>query len=127
VGVARQILGHNKIVGCSTHSVAQAFQAQGDGADYVSCGPLFATPTKPDYAPVGLELVKQYRSLVRVPFVAIGGVDETNVETVIRAGADRVAVVRSAFDAPDPKAAIARLKALVLNAKKDRRAEVWAR
>ncbi|MBI4395858.1 MAG: thiamine phosphate synthase [Elusimicrobia bacterium] len=110
VRAVRQILGHRKIVGCSTHSLAQAFQAQGDGADYVSCGPLFATPTKPDYPPVGLELVKQYASLLRIPFVAIGGVDVSNVETVIAAGAERVAAVRAVCGAPDIAAAARTMK-----------------
>jgi thiamine-phosphate pyrophosphorylase len=75
VRVVREMMGHKKLIGCSTHSTAQALAAVGDGADYISCGPLFATPTKPDYAPVGLDLVKEYRQLVRTPFVAIGGID----------------------------------------------------
>jgi hypothetical protein len=95
VRVVRQMMGHKKLIGCSTHSTAQALAAVGDGADYISCGPLFATPTKPDYAPVGLDLVKEYRRLVRTPFVAIGGIDESNVAQAIAAGADRVAVVRA--------------------------------
>jgi thiamine-phosphate pyrophosphorylase len=68
VRVVRQMVGHKKLIGCSTHSTAQALQAAGDGADYVSCGPLFPTPTKPDYVPVGLDLVKEYRALLRIPF-----------------------------------------------------------
>jgi thiamine-phosphate pyrophosphorylase len=67
VRVVREMMGHKKLIGCSTHSTAQALAAVGDGADYISCGPLFATPTKPDYLPVGLDLVKEYRQLVRFP------------------------------------------------------------
>ncbi len=106
----RKILGHNKLIGVSTHSTAQALQAAGDGADYIACGPVFATPTKPDYRPVGLELVKEYKKLVRIPFVAIGGIDDTNVDQVIAAGADRVAVVRAVAAAADPEAAARSLK-----------------
>lgn len=95
VRVVRAMVGHKKLIGCSTHSTAQALAAVGDGADYVSCGPVFKTPTKPDYSPVGLDLVKEYRRIVRIPFVAIGGVDATNVAQVIAAGAERVAVVRA--------------------------------
>jgi thiamine-phosphate pyrophosphorylase len=124
---ARRLLGHRKVLGASTHSVAQAFQAQGDGADYVSCGPVFATPTKPDYKPVGLELVKQYRTMVRLPFVAIGGIDGRNVEQVLQAGAERVAVVRAAAGAPDPASAARALKEAVLRAKKARSALAGAR
>lgn len=117
---ARRILGHRKVLGASTHSVAQAFQAQGDGADYVSCGPVFATPTKPDYKPVGLELVKQYRAMVRLPFVAIGGIDEKNVAQVVQAGADRIAVVRAVSNAASPAEAAGKLKDSILRAKKSR-------
>jgi thiamine-phosphate pyrophosphorylase len=70
VRVVRQMVGHKKLIGCSTHSTAQALQAAGDGADYVSCGPLFPTPTKPAYVPVGLDLVKEYRALLRIPAAA---------------------------------------------------------
>jgi len=120
VRVVRQMIGHAKILGCSTHSVAQAFQAQGDGADYVSCGPLFATPTKPDYQPVGMELLKQYVQLVRAPFVAIGGIDAANVEQVVRAGAARVATVRAVCGAENIEAAAREMKGKILSAKQDR-------
>ncbi len=95
VRAVRSMVGHRKLIGCSTHSIAQALTAAGDGADYVSCGPVFATPTKPDYAPVGLDRVKEYKKLLRVPFVAIGGIDESNVDQVLLSGAERVAVVRA--------------------------------
>jgi thiamine-phosphate pyrophosphorylase len=124
VRAVRQILGHRKILGCSAHSVAQAFQAQGDGADYVSCGPVFATPTKPDYPPVGLDLVRQYKALVKIPFVAIGGIEAGNVDRVIAAGADRVAVVRAVCGAPDVESVARELKEKVLAAKRERQASV---
>ncbi len=127
VRVVRQIMGHKKIIGCSTHSTAQALAAVGDGADYISCGPLFATPTKPDYSPVGLELVKEYRRLVRTPFVAIGGIDAANVAQAIAAGADRVAVVRAIAGAPDVEKATRSLKDLILKAKAERQEVVGSR
>jgi thiamine-phosphate pyrophosphorylase len=114
VRVVREMMGHKKLIGCSTHSTAQALAAVGDGADYISCGPLFATPTKPDYLPVGLALVKEYRQLIRVPFVAIGGIDATNVAQAIAAGADRVAVVRAISGAADVEKAARSMKDLVL-------------
>lgn len=117
VRAVRQMMGHKKLIGCSTHSTAQALAAVGDGADYISCGPLFATPTKPDYAPVGLDLVKEYRRLVRTPFVAIGGIDESNVAQAIAAGADRVAVVRAIAGAADIAQAARNMKELILKAK----------
>lgn len=117
VRVVRQMMGHKKLIGCSTHSTAQALAAVGDGADYISCGPLFATPTKPDYTPVGLDLVKEYRRLVRTPFVAIGGIDESNVAQAIAAGADRVAVVRAIAGAADVALAARSMKDMILKAK----------
>ncbi|MGQ0644462.1 MAG: thiamine phosphate synthase [Elusimicrobiota bacterium] len=117
---ARQMMGHRKIVGCSAHSLGQALTAQGDGADYVSCGPLFATPTKPDYKPVGLDLLRQYKEMVRIPFVAIGGIDEANAGEIVRAGADRVAVVRAVCGAADVEAAARALKEKILQAKVER-------
>lgn len=104
------------LIGCSTHSVEQAAQAQHDGADYIGCGPVFATPTKPAYGEVGLSLVREYRKRIQIPFVAIGGIDESNVHKVLKAGAHCVAVVRAAFDKPDPEAAVRSLKAKVLSA-----------
>lgn len=116
----RRIVGHRKLIGVSCHSSAQAMIAAGDGADYVSCGPLFATPTKPGRPATGMGLIAEYRKVVRIPFVAIGGLDESNVESVVRAGADRVAVVRAVCGAADPEAAARRLKDIILKSKTER-------
>lgn len=85
----------NFLVGCSTHSLAQAEEAIRQGADYIGIGPVFATPTKPTYNPVGLELVREVTSRISLPHVAIGGIDASNVRHVLEAGAKRVAVVRA--------------------------------
>lgn len=127
VRVVREMMGHKKLIGCSTHSTAQALAAVGDGADYISCGPLFATPTKPDYAPVGQDLVKEYRQLVRTPFVAIGGIDLSNVTQVIAAGADRVAVVRAVAGAEDVSRAAKDFKDLILKTKTERQETMASR
>ncbi|MFQ6105563.1 MAG: thiamine phosphate synthase [Candidatus Hydrothermarchaeaceae archaeon] len=89
---ARKILGKDKIIGKSTHTLEQAIEAEKEGADYIGVGPIFATKTKP-CAPVGLELIKKVKNKVRIPFVAIGGINEENIDEVIRAGAKSVAVV----------------------------------
>lgn len=127
VRVVRGMMGHKKLIGCSTHSTAQALAAVGDGADYISCGPVFATPTKPDYSPVGLDLVKEYRRLVRTPFVAIGGIDASNLAHVLDAGADRVAVVRAISGAPDVERAARGMKGLILKTKAERKEAVLRR
>ena len=99
----RNLLGHRKIIGVSTHALPEAIEAQRDGADYVSCGPIWPTPTKPDYKAVGLGLIGLYKAALRIPFVAIGGIDETNVDQVLAAGAKTIAVVRSFFNAERPE------------------------
>lgn len=115
VGAARAILGKGKIIGLSTHSLEQAQAAQESGADYIGVGPVFSTPTKPDYKAVGLELITKVRKISKLPFVAIGGIDDTNAADVIRAGADRIAVVRSVCGAQDVRAAARRLKEIITN------------
>lgn len=98
------------LIGCSTHSLDQALRAEKDGADYIACGPIYSTPTKPGREAVGEELVKEYSKAVQTPFVAIGGIDSENVEQVLRAGAKRVAVVRAVFGATNIKEAARNLK-----------------
>ena len=110
LSVARRRLGPSAILGRSTHSLAQARAAEADGADYIGCGPVFATPTKPEYAGVGLGLIAEVDSQVRVPLVCIGGIDQTTLPQVLAAGATRVAVVRAICGAADPEAAARALK-----------------
>jgi thiamine-phosphate pyrophosphorylase len=98
------------LVGRSTHSVDQALAAQAEGADYIGVGPVWATPTKPGRPPVGLELVRAVAAArPRLPWVAVGGIDETTVDAVLEAGARGIAVVRAVSDAADPLAAARRL------------------
>lgn len=104
-----------KFVGRSTHNLGQALQAVREGHDYIGVGPIFETPTKPSYPPVGIDLIKQVKEKVRIPFVCIGGINETNLGGVLRAGATRVAVVRAIFDAPDVCQATQTLRAAMEN------------
>ena len=106
---ARAQAGPDALVGQSTH-----FPDEVDGAtdaDYIGVGPVYATPTKPGRHPVGVELVRFAAFHAPVPFFAIGGIDTTNVEEVVRAGARRIAVVRAITEAADPEAAAAQLRA----------------
>ena len=110
---ARPLLRPGMILGISTHSVAQARAAQADGADYVAVGSMFATATKPDFELVGPDLVRILRSQIRVPLIGIGGITPDNVQEVIRAGADGVAVISAVGAADDPRAACERFVALI--------------
>ncbi len=84
-------------IGRSTHRLAQALEAERQGADYIGVGPVFSTPTKPGVPCVGLKFVRQAAARVSIPWVAIGGIDPNNLSDVVAAGARRVAVVRAIF------------------------------
>jgi thiamine-phosphate pyrophosphorylase len=97
--VARQKAGRDLIVGKSTHTLAQARTARDQGADYIGFGPIFATPTKPDYLPIGLRDIKQVHLDVNMPVFCIGGINIDNVQKVIDAGAKRVVMVSALLKA----------------------------
>jgi thiamine-phosphate pyrophosphorylase len=89
---ARKIMGKEKIIGISTHSAEQAINAGKDGADYIGFGPVFRTLTKDAGSPKGIEMLRKIKNLVRIPVVAIGGINLDNIRSVIEAGTDAVAV-----------------------------------
>lgn len=93
---ARNALGPDRILGLSTHSIEQAEKAISlrDTLSYFAVGPVFATGTKPDYNPVGLDLVSRVSALnPPLPFFCIGGISRKNLESVLRAGAKGVVAV----------------------------------
>jgi thiamine-phosphate pyrophosphorylase len=101
IAVAREKAGRKIIVGKSTHSLEQAVAAQKEGADYIGFGPIFATPTKPDYKPIGTENIKRVHADVMLPIFCIGGIKIDNLGEVLGAGAKRVAIVSGLLKAPD--------------------------
>ena len=105
----RAMMGSDALIGLSTHSTAQVDAVSGE-VDYFCVGPVYSTPTKPEYEPVGIDLVRYASEHATGPFFAIGGIDPENVGEVVRAGARRVAVVRAIRDADDPGAAAAALR-----------------
>jgi len=112
--LARKLVGPDKIVGVSASTLEEALQAEADGADYVSASPVFSTPTKPDAPPpTGLEGLQAFVEALRVPVVAIGGINESNVEEVIKAGAAGVAVISAVVAAPNIAEAARRLRARI--------------
>lgn len=113
VASVRERVGDEMLIGVSTHSKDQLAAALETGADYVCVGPVYATPTKPDYPAVGLDLVRHAAATVDRPWFAIGGIDGTNVEEVAAAGAPRIAVVRAIREAPEPRAAAAGLRGVL--------------
>ncbi|MGQ4516259.1 thiamine phosphate synthase [Streptomyces sp. DW26H14] len=119
VPAARAILGDGPLIGRSTHADAEADAAgRQQGVDYFCTGPCWATPTKPGRPAAGLGLVRHTAERTAAlgidrPWFAIGGIDETNLDEVLDAGATRVVVVRAITEADDPAAASAALAARV--------------
>lgn len=108
---AREVIGHDRLLGLSTHTPGQVDAAASAGVDYIGVGPVNLTPTKPGRPAVGLELVRHAAARSPVPFFAIGGIDAGNVAAVRAAGAERVAVVRALTESADPEAAARDLRA----------------
>ncbi|MFJ8930219.1 MULTISPECIES: thiamine phosphate synthase [unclassified Streptomyces] len=109
VPAARAVLGEDVLIGRSTHAEDEAAAAAvQEGVDYFCTGPCWPTPTKPGrYAP-GLDLVRYTAGLdTDRPWFAIGGIDLTNLDEVLEAGARRAVVVRAITEADDPAAAAA--------------------
>ena len=96
---ARQKAARAILIGKSTHSLEQARAAERDGADYIGFGPIFATPTKPDYMPIGLEDIRRVQAEVNLPIFCIGGINVDNLQSVIDAGAKRVVMVSALLKA----------------------------
>ena len=91
---ARKLLGTKKIIGMSAHSFKDALQNQKLGADYTSIGPIYYTATKKDAKePIGLDSIRKLKNKLKIPFVAIGGINESNIDDVLKAGARNVAVI----------------------------------
>lgn len=112
---ARRLLGPDKIIGFSTHSIEEARAALDEQIDYLGIGPIFPTETKKTHAPVGVSLISQVKVFARVPIVAIGGIKEENISQVFRAGADIAAVISAVVSAEDVEASTRNLKAKIMS------------
>lgn len=111
LGLARKILGFNKIIGISASNVQEAITAEQGGADYIGAGAVYATPTKTDAGtPLGLTGLKAITRAVKIPVVAIGGINVNNAALVRQQGASGVAVVSAVMAAVNPNAAALELK-----------------
>ena len=105
VADCRTVLGRERLVGVSTHSVPQALQAVDDGADYIGCGPTFPSPTKQFAEFPGLRFLQAVGPRLQIPAFAIGGIHPANVPQVLDAGFRRIAVSSAVTAASDPSAA----------------------
>jgi thiamine-phosphate pyrophosphorylase len=106
VHVARQLLGSDRLLGVSTHNLVEARAAAEGGADFVVFGPVFFTPSKVPYGqPVGLDALRAVCADAALPILAIGGIKKANLDQVVAAGADGIAVISAVIAADDPAAA----------------------
>lgn len=106
---ARKLM-EEKLIGVSTHDLAQAREAERDGADYIGFGPIFGTGTKETgYAPRGLDVLREVRRAVALPIVAIGGIQEGNVKSVWQAGADSAAMISELMGAQNVEEKVRRI------------------
>ncbi len=96
----RALLGDDKIIGLSTHSTFQALEAKERGADYIGVGPIFKTTTK-DTPPVGFSYLEWVVENLDIPFVAIGGIKEHNIDEIVKRGAKRVCLVSEIVGSED--------------------------
>ena len=110
---ARKLAGSGALIGKSTHSLEQAIAAAMEAPDYIGFGPLFATPTKPDYAPIGTKLIRTVYESVDVPIFCIGGIKLSNLKEVIDLGAQRVVIVSDLLQATDPTEQTSACKSLL--------------
>ncbi|MBN1493295.1 MAG: thiamine phosphate synthase [Candidatus Omnitrophica bacterium] len=110
VDVVRRLIPRGRLIGKSTHSLEQAVRTMQEDVDYIGFGPIYGTPTKPDYHPVGLQDIKKVIERATVPVVCIGGIDKTTIRDVVHAGAQRIAVVRAVFAQEDVEQAARDLK-----------------
>jgi len=116
--LARQLIGPDKILGLTAKTVEQAIQAEKDGADYLGCGDIFGTTSKADAGiPIGLDGFRDRLQSVSIPVVGIGGVTVNNAASVIKLGANGVAVISAIVSQPDPKLAAQQLIAQIRSAR----------
>jgi thiamine-phosphate pyrophosphorylase len=97
----RRLAGPAHLFGISTHSLAQAIAAEAQGADYIGFGPIFTGGTKGIRVGQGLAAIREVRSVVKIPIVAIGGITEATAGAVIEAGADAAAIISDVLNSFD--------------------------
>lgn len=118
IKIARKILGKKKIIGATVRNLSQALKAQKEGADYLSLGPIFPTRTKQGLPPPrGLKAITRIKKKIKIPLIAIGGINRNNVTSVIKAGADGVAIASAVVEAKNIRKATKELLKQIKKAK----------
>ncbi|WP_066068328.1 thiamine phosphate synthase [Alkalithermobacter thermoalcaliphilus] len=111
--VARNLIGKNKILGISVSNLELALKAEKDTADYIGVGAVFNTNTKKNTNKVSLDVLKQIKSCVNIPVVAIGGINETNIKSIQKTNVDGIAVVSAILGKDDIKNASKNISTII--------------
>lgn len=109
----RKLIGGNKILGVSAHSVEEAILAEKNGADYLGVGAIFTTSSKADVQSTSIDTLKEICSTVRIPVVAIGGITSENIKQLSGSGVSGAAVISAVFGQSDVRLAAEKLKNLI--------------
>lgn len=113
---ARRLLGDKKIIGLTVHNVGEAIEAEIIGADYIGISPIFETSTKPDAGtPSGVDLIKYIKKAIKIPFVAIGGINQDNIKSVLEAGARSIAVISAIVTKDDVEKECKKFREVIIN------------
>ncbi|MDU2620349.1 MAG: thiamine phosphate synthase [Dialister sp.] len=113
VKIVRRLIGKDKIIGVSAHCPEEAEKAEQDGADYLGVGAIFPTETKKDIIITPVDVLREIKETVSVPVVAIGGINQNNINTLKGSHVDGVAVISAIMKSKDPKSSAVALKASV--------------
>jgi thiamine-phosphate pyrophosphorylase len=100
----RKISGNKLLIGVSTHGIDEAIEAEKDGADFITVGPIYQTPSKLKYGnPIGIDTLRKVKSKVSIPVLAIGGIKVDKVKEVTEVGADGIALISAILTAENIK------------------------
>jgi thiamine-phosphate pyrophosphorylase len=113
VDIARRLLPIDKILGCSARNLAEARKARKEGADYLGIGAVYPTQSKETAVVTGTDVLKDIRRAMDIPLVAVGGINETNLKAVMKAGADAAAVISAVMNADDVEKATRQLVQII--------------
>ena len=122
IAEARERAPEGFILGCSVGSPEEAVKAERDGASYVALSPVFDSSSKDDAGPGhGLKILTEIKKAVRIPVLAIGGINRDNAASVVKAGAEGLAVISAVVSQPDVEKAARELREIIVRASSDRR------
>jgi len=110
IGIVRRMIGLDKLIGFSAHSLREAERAENSGADYVTISPIFDTVNK-DYfiKPLGVDEIAKIKERINIPVIALGGINENNVNKVLKNGADGIAAISAILLSNSPKQTVTRI------------------